>query len=413
MTRPAAPILMVAVLTAAIVMSQFFRSAIAVIAPDLRAQMDLSPETLGALSGAFFLAIGAMQIPVGILLDRFGPRRVIPTLLILVVAGTVVFAGASGPLGLIAGQALLGIGFSAGLVGGMVAYSRWFPVHRFAAIGALSIGISGFGVILSSVPFAWLTEAIGWRNGYLAMGGITAIILLAVAWVVRDAPPGHDYHARTPEKLGATIKGVGHIFADRRLWPVLLIGFSCYSTMFAIRGLWGGPYLADIHHMDVIGRGNVFLIMSIGTTIGVIIYGYLDQRARSRRALIVGGSAVICAAFAVLALVPRIDATLASTMFCVIGLTGTYSVLVLSYGRTLFPDHMVGRGITVINFVNFAGVAFMQVAAGGIIGLFAPKGAPVPEEAYRTMFAFLGLFLLVAAIVFARSGRRARAAGRG
>ena len=170
--------LIFAVLCAGFLASQFYRVSNAVIAPELMRGLAISPEEMGVVTGVFFLTFAAMQIPAGILLDRFGPQRTISALFVIAVAGAAVFATADGVVGLAVGRGLIGIGCAAGLMGSLVAIARWFPPDRFAAMSSLIYVLGGAGLLLATTPLAWASDTIGWRGAFWAMAALTALFAL-------------------------------------------------------------------------------------------------------------------------------------------------------------------------------------------------------------------------------------------
>ena len=393
---------LVASLTAAFVLSQFYRSSVAVIAPELMVDLALHPSDLGFVTGAFFAAIAIFQIPVGILLDAYGPRRVTPTLLSLAVAGSAVFSQADGLAGLVLGQALIGAGCAGVFMGGLVAVSRWFPADRFSTAAAAMLAVSNGGLLLSATPFAALTQAVGWRTAFLGISGLTIVLGSLILLFVRDAPPGHDYFDRRRESLREAVAGMGEVLRNRDLVYLLAISFVAYAAMFSIRGLWGGPYLADIYGLDPVSRGNVLFVMSIGTIVGLSFYGPLDRFIGARKKVVLTGAGGTIAILAVLALVPRLPLFWVGALFTVLGLVGAYAFLLIAHGRALFPDRLVGRAITTVNFANFLGVGVIQAATGFIVDGFEPIAGHPPEIAYRTVFGVIAAILLTAALIYTR-----------
>ncbi|MDJ0949828.1 MAG: MFS transporter [Alphaproteobacteria bacterium] len=390
-------------LCALFIISQFYRSAIAVMAPELSRDMGLSAETLGLLTGAFFVASALMQLPVGVLLDRYGPRRVVPSILTVAVAGALVFASAaSGPM-LVLGQFMVGLGCSGVFMGGLVAFSRWFPAEKFTTVAGAAIAVSISGTLLSGTPLAAAMEAFGWRNAIYATAAITALVGGSIPLLVRDAPPGHPYLSREPETLRQTLRGVGEVIRNRHIYPILALAFCSYSVVMSVRGLWGGPYLADIHGLGTLAIGHVLLAMSGAILVSFLGYGPLERRGIGRKRLVLSGGSITVASFCLLALTSAAPLWLAVGLFCLLAAFGGYYVLLLAHGRALFPDRLVGRAMTTINFATFAGVGTMQVTTGLIVGAFPEAGGAAPEAAYRAVFGFLALVLATALIIYSRS----------
>jgi len=397
-----------ALLGASFGVSQFIRTAPAVLAPELRRELGLSPETLGLVFGLFFVAFTLVHLPVGALLDRYGPRRVMTVMLLLAAGGTFVFASGEDAGVLIAGQLLSGVGTSVAFVGGLATIARWFPRERFGVMASWLTAVGGLGPILSGTPFAALVEAIGWRDAWRVGGGALALVALAVALCVRDAPAGHASETRAPERLHDTVKGFGPILATRQVWGIIALAFAAFSVQIAVRGLWGGPYLADVLGMDAIARGNLLLAMSVATTFGAIAFGWLESRGVARVTLILYGAFTVIAAYGFIAALPNQGDVVTTALFIFVGLSGPFTVFLLAHVRALFPDHLTGRAITTVNVANFLGVSVMQIVPGWILGAFPAVNGHPPEAAYRTMFGVLAAVLAVALVIFLRWGARER-----
>jgi len=399
---------LIALLGASFGVSQFIRTAPAVLAPELRHELGLSPETLGLVFGLFFVAFTLVHLPVGALLDRYGPRRVMCLMLLLSAGGTFVFAAGEDAGVLIAGQILSGLGSSVAFVGGLAVIGRWFPRERFGVMASWLTAAGGIGPILSGTPFAALVEAIGWRDAWRIGGGALALVALAIFLLIRDAPPGHPSHARAPERLRDTMKGFGPILATRQVWGIIALAFSAFAVQIAVRGLWGGPYLADVLGMGAIARGNLLLAMSIAGTFGAIAFGWLESRGVPRLALILYGTFTVIGAYGFFAVLPSQGEIATVLLFVFVGLSGPYTILLLAHARALFPDHLTARAITAVNVSNFLGVSVMQIVPGWILGAFPEVNGHPPEAAYRTMFAVLAATLALALLVFLRWGARER-----
>lgn len=389
-------------LAAVFILSQFYRTAVAVIAPDLVRDPGLSAQELGALTGAFFFAMAVMQLPVGVLLDRFGPRRTVPSQLVLAVVGALVISAADSATTLIVGQVLIGLGCAGVFMGGLVAISRWFRPARFATVAALLTGTSGLGNLLSATPFAALTEEIGWRATYAWLAGLTALLALILYAFLRDAPPGHPYHTRTPERLAGTLAGLRQVLRHPEMPGILTIAFVSFSTIFAIRALWAGPYLADVHGLGALERGNVLLVMGLAMIVGVAVYGPLD-RVFKRRHIIFMGAGTSTVILSVLALAPNPALWQVTALFAGLSLFSAYYIHVLSHTRSLFEDRLIGRAITATNFAAFTGVGVMQVVPGFIVGGFEGGDSAI---AYRWVFALLAAAVVIALAIYVRAGRK-------
>jgi sugar phosphate permease len=397
---PRTGLIIVAALCTGYVASQFYRSANAVIAPELMAELSISPESMGAITGVFFLTFALMQIPTGVLLDRFGPRRVMPALLMLAVAGSLLFAASDGEGGLAFARGLMGIGCAAGLMGSMVVFARWFPQDRFGTLAALIFSVGGLGNLLATTPLAAASEAIGWRGSFVGMAAITVGMAVLLFMVIRDAPPGHPALSRQPETARQIIAGLGQVLREKRLWYVSAMQFVGYPVLMTIAALWAGPYLTEVYGLDAIARGNVLLAINIAILVGVMAMGPLDRIFDTRKWIVVAAAVATAAVLAVLAAFPVLPLWPAIGLLILFGLVGPYQMVLHAHARAIFPEHLVGRGLTVQNTVAIGAVFLMQWASGAIVERFAD--ASDPAYAYRIVFGFLAAATLAALVVYMR-----------
>jgi predicted MFS family arabinose efflux permease len=397
-------LIIVATLAVAYVASHFFRASNVTIGLDLMHDLGIGPQALGWLTGAFFFGFAAMQIPCGFFFDRFGPRKTVVGMLVLATVGGAIFTLAHNWPMLLAGRVLLGAGFGVMLIGSMVVISRWFPPDRFSTLAAMVLSIGLIGNLAATTPLAWASELVGWRVVFAGAVLFTALACIAVWLIVRDAPPGHPFLSRAPETPIEMMRGLGEVLSEPRLRPILALNFCNYACTFTVQGLWGGPYLREVHGFSAIAAGNVLLAAVLAYQAGMLVFGPLDRRLDTRKWIAIGGSLVIVALLAVLALVPAAPVWLAIGVICFIGFFSASSTMVMTHGRGIFPDRLIGRGMATINTAVMLGVACMQSISGIVIGLFEtlPDGTR-SEVAYRSLFAVLVVVLTVAVAIYSRS----------
>ncbi len=397
-------LIIVMTLATAYVASHFFRASNVTIGLDLMRDLTIGPEALGALTGAFFFGFAAMQIPCGFLFDHFGPRRTVVGMLILATIGGVIFTLAlSWPI-LLTGRVLMGAGFGAMLIGSMVVISRWFPPDRFSTLTAMVMSIGLLGNLAATTPLAWASEAIGWRAVFGAVVVFVALAAVAVWLVVRDAPPGHPFLARIPESPRQMLQGLMEVLRNPRLAPILTMNFCNYACTFTVQGLWGGPYLREVHGLSPIAAGNVLLAAVVAYQLGMLAFGPLDRLLDTRKLIAIGGTLVTVAILAVLALAAHPPIWVPIGAIIGMGFFTAASTMVMTHGRGMFPDRLIGRGMATMNTSVMLGVACMQTLSGIIVGAFEPlaDGART-ETAYRTLFGVLTMVLIVAVAIYSRS----------
>ena len=397
-------LVIVTTLATAYVASHFFRASNVTIGLDLMRDLSIGPEALGGLTGAFFFGFAAMQIPCGFFFDRYGPRRTVVGMLILATFGGIVFTLAPTWPILLTGRALMGAGFGVMLIGSMVVISRWFPPDRFSTLTAMVLSIGLIGNLVATTPLAWGAQAVGWRIVFGGAVVFTALSTIAVWLLVRDAPAGHPFLARTPESPRQMLDGLMEVVRNPRLRPILALNFCSYACTFTVQGLWGGPYLREVHGLSPIEAGNVLLAAVIAYQVGMLAFGPLDRLLDTRKRIAVGGSLVIIGILAALALASRPPIWVPIAAILGIGFFSASSTMVMTHARGIFPDRLIGRGMATMNTSVMLGVACMQTFSGVIVGAFEPLASGArTETAYRALFGVLSAVLLVAVAIYSRS----------
>ena len=406
MTATAKACVVMAPVVGAFILSQFHRSAPAVLAPVMRAEYGLSPETLGLIAGAFHVAFALLQIPVGLLLDRVGPRRIVGSFSAMAALGAIVFALADTPVQMMIGQALIGVGCSPAFIGALVLGARWFAPDRFAAVSGVVVSVASTGILFSATPLAFVTEVYGWQAAYWGVAVLSVILMLGAFALTQDAPDGHDLHKRAPEPVGQVLAGQWAVLKTPLIWPIMALSFTAYPSLLTIRGLWGGPYMADMVGLSPIVAGNVLFCMTVAMAFSPGLYGLLAKRIAIRRLLLIGSFAA-ASVMAALALVSTPTLWSASALLVLHGLTGSYAVLVYAVAKAAFPDELVGRVLTTVNLGVFGGVFALQGLSAVIIGAY-PTGS---VQGYPIMFWTLAGFLTLAGVIYGCSRLQARQLG--
>ena len=371
-------------------LSQFYRAFLAVLTPVLQAELGAGPDDLAISSGLWFFAFAAMQLPIGTALDRIGPRRTVSTLLALGGAGgAAVFALAQAPWHLHVAMTLMGIGCAPALMGSSYIFARNYPASAFGALTGAVVGFGSLGNILGASPLVWVISAIGWRPTLWVLAGATLAVAIAILIFVRD-----------PERLGSTGPrgSLAEILRLRALWFILPMFSVNYAASASIRGLWAGPYMAEVYGASETLIGYATLAMGLAMVMGSFLVGPATRLAGSvrRLALIVNGMAVLV--MAGLWLAPDAGVIPAITMLALIGLAGASFTVVLAHGRAFLPPHLVGRGVTFLNMFSIGGAAVLQFASRPIYRAASTGGSP--PEAYSSLFLFFLIPLTVGFVLY-------------
>ena len=379
-------------LAIAYVLSQFYRSFMAVLTPSLISELGATKAQLSYASGAWFLAFAVAQFGIGVSLDRYGPRRTAAVLLAAGAGGgAFVFALATAPWMVTLAMALIGVGCTPVLMASVFIFARTYSPVRLAILISWLVGFGSLGNVIGASPLAVAAEAFGWRPVMMGLGALTILTAAAMLAFVRDP-------ARHGDGADNGFAGYLELFRLKVLWPILPLTAFGYAAAVGIRGLWAGPYLADVYGADVMTIGTVTLFMALAMVAGSFLYGPLDTLFGTRKWVAMAGNALGLAGIAALALNPLTDIATTTALLVVIGVSGTSYGLLMAHGRAFLPPHLTGRGVTMLNFFSIGGAGVMQFATGGVVTAAAVPGDPVP--AYQALFWFYAATLAVSLVIY-------------
>jgi MFS family permease len=388
---------LIAVLVSAYAISQFLRNSIGVIAGDLSHELALTATQTGLLSSAFFLSFAAAQIPVGIAIDRYGPKRTMLATAVLAVAGTALFALAPSAPVLIAARVVMGLGCSTFFMAPLVIYARRFPPERFAALASLQMGLANIGTLAATAPLAVSAAHVGWRGSFLAVAALAVAVALLIAWVVpKDADAGPER-----ESWGEALRGVMAAVKVRSFWRLFFVQLTVYSSFATVVGLWGGPWLTDVHGADAATKGNILLLGASAQMGGLLLWGALDRFWGSHKKPVFIGAGTTVVLLSVVAFLP-LSLPSATLWFVVFGLFIAITPILTAHGKSLFPRALTGRGITLMNIATIGGAFLSQSVTGLLMDLVGrQESGAYPPEGYRLVFAALGGWLLLSLVFYA------------
>src|SRR3954451_15224190 len=299
-----AVITLVGTLAAIYLVSQFLRNSVGVIAPDLANEIGLSAGEIGLLSSAFFFSFATAQLPLGVAIDRYGPKRCMLVCAVIAVLGAIEFAIATTSTGLIIARVLMGLGSSCYLMAPLALYARRFPPERFTVLAGIQLSIGTIGTLSVTAPLAWASAAIGWRTTFLVVAGLLVACAIMVALVVREERG--EVEAAHGETLRESLAGVLEVARMRGFAPLFLMHTMSYSSYVLIVGLWGGPFLAHVYGYGLTTRGDLLMLPAISHIIGVIVWGHAERLFGSYKPLVLAGAIATAAALLLLAAVGRL-----------------------------------------------------------------------------------------------------------
>ena len=377
-------------------LSYGLRSVNAVIAPELIRDLGITSADMGLLTSAYFLAFGLVQLPLGLLLDRFGPRRVEAALLLLAAAGCALFGAGQTLTMLVLGRALIGLGVSSCLMASFKAFSQWFPVERLPSLTATIMVAGGLGALSASVPVEAALPLLGWRGMFF----LFAALLVASAGFVLTVPDKPTLVQSEP--LGQQILTLLGIFGKRVFWRFAPQGCLSSGGFMAIQGLWAVPWLMEVNGAARADAAGVLFLMGLAMLSGFIFVATCS-RWLSRHGIVpmtlltIGIGAGLLVEAAIIA-----DLARPAWLWPLLGLSFSLSNIAYSQLSAAFPVELSGRVNTALNLMVFVGAFGLQWGIGALADGLTGGGVN-RAQAFRMTFSVL---LVAQALAFAWFMRR-------
>ena len=376
-------------------LSFLFRTINASISPLLASDFGLGAAETGLLASVYFLVFAGAQIPIGVLLDRYGPRRVQSVLLVIAVGGTSLFGNADSFAGLLVGRAMIGLGVAASLMAGLKAIVMWFPRNRVAFVNGGMIMLGSLGAVTATAPTDWLLTWFGWRSLF----ELLTIATLAVAGLIYFAVPESKESSKRSVPSGKPLT-LRSIFSDPRFLRIAPLSATCIGSSWAMHSLWAASWLADIEGFDRQGVINQLFTMAIGISLGALLLGTLADRLRKRGISTEALLAVFGVLFmlAELALIMRVP--LPSILpWSIVSVVGAATVLSYAIIADYFPVEIAARANGALNLAHFGWAFAVQYGIGLVVNQWTPQDGHYPLDAYQTAFGF-SLALQFAALLW-------------
>jgi len=319
-------------------LSYLLRSVNAVVAPNLVADIGLTAAQLGLLTSAYLLAFGLFQLPLGVLLDRFGPRRVQTVLLCSAATGSLLFAVSEDLGALLGARALIGLGFAGGLMSGFKAVVLWVPAPRRALANACVMSFGALGILVATVPVELAVQGFGWRAVFVGLAAVTVAVAGLIFFVVPESST-----PRAGGGLPEQVRSVVRIYRDRTFWKLAPLLATTAGSHIAIQTLWAGPWFRDVAGFDRAGVANHLMVMAIAFLVGILVSGavadWFTRRGVSLLTVMIGFlAAFFCAQMAIVLQLTSVN----PIMWAVFGMTGQAAVLAYPWLSSHFGAALSG-----------------------------------------------------------------------
>jgi MFS family permease len=363
-------------------LSYALRSVNAVIAPELMRELNMTAAGLGLLTSTYFLAFGLFQLPLGLLLDRFGPRRVEAALLLVAASGCALFGLGESTQSLVLARALIGLGVSACLMASFKAFSQWFKPEQLPSLTATIMVAGGLGALSASVPVEAALPLLGWRGLFF----VCAALLVACAAYLMTVPD-QPVHAQR-ESIAQQLQSLRQIFTDRRFWRFAPQGCLAMGGFMAIQGLWAVPWLMQVNGLTRSGAASVLLGLAVAMLAGFLFVAtcslWLARRGVSPMALLIAGMGL--GLVAELAIILNLAPPMC--LWPLLGISFSLNNIAYSQLSAVFPVALSGRVNTALNLLVFVGAFGLQWGIGAAVDGITATGV-WRVEAFKLTFSLL------------------------
>lgn len=374
-------------------LSYLFRVVNAVLAPDLAADIGVGPSALGLLTSVYFITFASFQLPLGILLDRYGPRKTEAVLLMFAGLGAYIFSQAETLTGLVIGRAFIGFGVSACLMASFKAFTVWFDRSKWPVINGFQMAAGGLGALAATSPVEWLVSITDWRMVFILLSGFSVFIGFLVLTVVPEKKT-----EPSSETLAAQLGGIKEVFTSLKFWHIAPMVTLSQAAFLSIQGLWAGPWLRDVVGLERGEAASVLFWVAAAMICGFIGLGILAARL-SRSGISPAATSAVCMALFMMTqfLVLVTPPSWYLLVWLIFGFIGTSGIIAYAGLSQLFEVRLSGRVTTSVNMLVFVATFVVQWVMGIIIELW-PVGA---DGSYHEMGFYYGFGLILALQILA------------
>ncbi len=383
-------------------LSYLYRTVNAVLGPVIANELQLGDNALGLLTSTYFLAFGAAQLPLGMLLDRFGPRRVEATLLAIAAAGAATFAMSDSLSGLAIGRALIGFGVSACLMAALKAISLWYPPEKLASMTGWIMASGGLGALAAAKPLEMALAFAHWQQIVIALAAITLLVAAGLWTLVPDKAIDQGGSG-----IRAQLAGVREIFVSPHFWRYAPMGLWLTGGFMAVQGLWASRWMIELEGMNAAAVAVRLTWMSAAMLGGFLFLGFFATRLVHRGIQLAQVYRIAMFSSLIIFALICFQPTLASgLLWPLLGACFSLSNLSYSLVAQAFPANLAGRANTALNLLVFAGAFGLQWGIGILVEALRGSGWAM-AHAYRASFGLLLFGQILAMAWLLRPARRA------
>ncbi|MBN1106964.1 MAG: MFS transporter [Deltaproteobacteria bacterium] len=370
----------------------------------------IGAAALGNLSAFYFYSYVAMQIPTGVLVDRWGVRRLLSAGALVATLGTFLFAAAPSMVFAYAGRLLIGASVGVAWVALLKLTMQWFPANRFAFANGLALFVGVGGAVSAGVPLRLLVDLFGWRPVMGVSGAVTLFIGLAIWSMVRDDPEERGFRSHAPvfptggRSHGPVLSGIGTVLRFRNTWLLAIVPSGIVGPVLAFAGLWGVPFLTTHYGLTPAQSAAVTSTLLVAWALGGPVLGALSDRIGKRKPLYAWGCLFACAGWALLLYVPGLPMWSLVGLVMVVGFASSVVIIGFSFAKESVPSRLSGTVTGVCNMGYMMGPMLLQPLIGWVLdtrwkGAMANGARVYDLGAYRSAFALIVGWSVLATIL--------------
>lgn len=382
----------------------FLRISPSVMTPELMRTYNLNGAQVGSLSAFYYHAYMPMQIMVGLLMDRFGPRRLLTLACLLCAVGSYLFASGGSLAVAEAGRFLVGFGSAFAFVGALKLATIWLPPNRFALVSGIIMCLGMAGAMLGDIILQGLVDLIGWQIT-VYISAAAGVVLAAALWgIVRDVNPNNPHPHLHLINFNGLIKGLWGALKNPQIWLNGLVGFLLYVSLSAFAELWSIPYLEEVHGLSSMGSANANAMIFLGWAIGSPFWGWLSDYIERRCLPITISSSGALIAVCILLYVPISSVPALYFLLFIFGFLSSVQILVFAIGREVSSIKIVGTAIALTNMIVMIGGNIFQPVIGRILdmhwaGVMVDGARVYPASAYQSALIVMPISIAIAIVI--------------
>ncbi|ODU10367.1 MAG: MFS transporter [Rubrivivax sp. SCN 71-131] len=362
---------------ASYLMSMFHRVAPAAIAGDLASAFDASAASLGVLAATYFYVYTLLQVPVGVLADTLGPRRLLTLGGLVAGAGSLLFGLAPGFAWALAGRTLVGLGVSVAFIAMLKLIAVWYEENRFATLVGAMMFLGNVGTMTAGTPLAWAAQGMGWRAVFVVIGVLSLLIGVLSWFLVQDRPAAlrhtpSDRPAAGSGRVaaidrGAWLDGLRVVLRNRATWPGFFVNVGIAGSFFAFAGLWAMPYFMQVHGMTRVVASHHLTVYFGGFALGCLVVGPLSDRIGRRRPLMIGGATLHALGWWVWLANGALPPAATYALCLAMGVVTASLTLSWACAKEVNPPALSGMATSVVNVGVFLGPSVLQPLVGWVM----------------------------------------------